>query len=186
MHDPKNTNGLALTYILDATPGRHSAGGELLSPPGFEVESVDKGIYTGRAASHQKLVNIYQVSNCVGNCMLAYFFSSAQSIPQFIAAATGWDFDMDECLEAGERIQLIRHAFNIREGYNPLENLDNISGRIFGSPPLDKGPNKGISIDARTMIREYLEYADWDTETTRPSKNKLAAFGLDEVIEALY
>jgi hypothetical protein len=36
------------------------------------------------------------------------------------------------------------------------------------------------------MIREYLEYADWDTETTKPSKNKLAAFGLDEVIEALY
>ena len=186
MHDPKNTNGLALTYILDATPGRHSAGGELLTPPGFEVDKLGKGVYTGRAESHQKLVNIYQVSNCVGNCMLAYFFVSAQTIPQFISAATGWDFNMDECLEAGERIQLIRHAFNVREGYNPLDNLDKIPGRIFGSPPLDKGPNKGITVDARTMIMEYLEYADWDTQTTMPSKKKLAAFGLDEVIEALY
>jgi aldehyde:ferredoxin oxidoreductase len=186
MHDPKNTNGLALTYILDATPARHSAGGELLTPPGFEVDKVDKGVYTGRAGSHQKLVNIYHVSNAAGNCMLAYFFVSAQTIPQFIAAATGWDFDMKECMEAGERIQLIRHAFNVREGYNPLDNLKTISGRIFGNPPLEAGPNKGISVDAATMIREYLEYADWDLETTRPSREKLATFGLEEVIEALY
>jgi len=186
MHDPKNTNGLALTYILDATPGRHSAGGELLSPPGFEVDKVDKGVYTGRAESHQKLVNIYHVSNAAGNCMLAYFFVSAQTIPQFISAATGWDFDMDECMEAGERIQLIRHAFNVREGYNPLDNLKTISGRIFGNPPLDKGPNKGINIDADAMLQEYLAYADWDPETTRPSREKLTALGLDEVIEALY
>ena len=118
--------------------------------------------------------------------MLAYFFSSAQSIPQFIAAATGWDFDMDEAMEAGERIQLIRHAFNVREGYNPLDNLKTISGRIFGNPPLDKGPNKGINIDADAMLQEYLAYADWDPETTRPSREKLAALGLNEVIEALY
>jgi aldehyde:ferredoxin oxidoreductase len=118
--------------------------------------------------------------------MLAYFFVSAQTIPQFIAAATGWDFDMEECLEAGERIQLIRHAFNIREGYNPLDNLKTISGRIFGHPPLESGPNKGISIDAEAMINEYLDYAGWDRETTKPSREKLAAFGLDEVFAALF
>jgi aldehyde:ferredoxin oxidoreductase len=186
MHDPKNTNGLALTYILDATPARHSAGGELLTPPDFEVDKVDKGVYTGRAASHQKLVNIYHVSNSVGNCMLAYFFVSAQTIPRFIAAATGWDFDMDECMEAGERIQLMRHAFNVREGYNPLDALKEISGRIFGDPPLEAGPNRGITVDADAMIQEYLSYADWDPVTTRPSREKLASFGLEEVIEELY
>jgi len=186
MHDPKNTNGLTLSYILDATPGRHSTGGELLSPPGFEVKKVDKGVYTGRAESHQKLVNIYHVSNAAGNCMLAYFFVSAQTIPQFISAVTGWDFDMDECMEAGERIQIIRHAFNLREGYNPLDNLDTISDRIFGKEPLKEGPNKGINIDVEAMIQEYLEYADWDPVTTIPSKKKLLDLGLEEVAKTFY
>ena len=118
--------------------------------------------------------------------MLAYFFVSAQTIPQFISAATGWDFDMDEAMEAGERIQLIRHAFNLREGYNPLDNLETISDRIFGKKPLKEGPNKGINIDVKAMIEEYLTYADWDLKTTRPSKKKLASLDLNEVVEALY
>lgn len=186
MHDPKNTNGLALTYLLDATPGRHSQGGELLTPPGFEVDKVNKGTYTGRAEAHQKLVNLLHVSNAAGNCMLAYFFVSAQTIPQFISAVTGWDFDMEEAMVAGERIHTIRHAFNVREGYNPLDNIDTISDRIFGKKPLTEGPNKGIDIDLKTMTREYLEYIDWDTQTTKPSRAKLEALGLTEVIEALY
>lgn len=186
MHDPKNTNGLALTYLLDATPGRHSQGGELLTPPGFEVNKVEKGIYTGRAESHQQLVNLLHVSNAAGNCMLAYFFVSAQTIPQFISAVTGWDFDMEEAMAAGERIHTLRHAFNVREGYNPLDNIDSVSDRIFGKKPLTEGPNKGIDIDLKTMTREYLEYIDWDTQTTKPSQAKLEALGLTEVIEALY
>jgi aldehyde:ferredoxin oxidoreductase len=186
MHDPKNTNGLALSYILDATPGRHSTGGELLSPPGFEVFKQKKGVYTGRAESHQKLVNIYHVSNAAGNCMLAYFFVSAQSIPLFISATTGWDFDMNECMAAGERIQIIRHAFNLREGYNPLNNLNTISDRIFGNEPLKDGPNKGINIDVKAMIEEYLAYADWDPVTTIPSREKLIGLKLEEVADTFY
>lgn len=184
MHDPKNTNGLALAYLLDPTPGRHSVGGELLTPPDFKVDSHEKGVYTGRAKSHQKLVNIYHVSTAYGNCMLAYFFiKSAQSFHQFIAASTGWDFDLEEAMEAGERIQLLRHAFGLREGINPLEWQKDLSPRIFGDEPLTEGPNAGITVDYKTMINEYLEYADWDKNTTIPSKIKLEKLGLTEVAE---
>ncbi len=186
MHDPKNTNGLALTYLLDPTPGRHSAGGELLTPPGFEVNKPPKGIYTGHAESHHRLVNLLNVSNSAGNCMLAYFFVNAQSIPMFISAVTGWDFTMDEAMVCGERIQTMRHAFNIREGYNPLNNLNTISPRIFGKTPLDSGPNKGITVDIGTMVREYLEYVDWDVKTAKPSRKRLEKLGLHEVIDSLY
>jgi aldehyde:ferredoxin oxidoreductase len=186
MHDPKNTNGLTLSYLLDATPGRHSTGGELLTPPGFDVKKQQKGVYTGRAESHQKLVNLYHVSNGAGNCMLAYFFVSAQTIPQFISAVTGWDFDMKECMKTGERIQLIRHAFNLREGINPLNNLNNISDRIFGKVQLNDGPNKEITIDIETMLNEYFEYAEWDPVSTIPSRSKLLSLDLHEVAETFY
>ena len=35
-HDPRFVPGLATTYLLDATPGRHTQGGELLSPVNVE------------------------------------------------------------------------------------------------------------------------------------------------------
>lgn len=182
MHDPKNTNGLTLTYLLDPTPGRHSAGGELLTPSDFEVGRVEKGVYTGRAENHQKVVNIYNVSNAYGNCMLAYFFiKSAQSFHQFVAAVTGWDFDLEEAMQAGERIQLLRHAFGLREGVNPLDWQKGLSPRIFGQEPLTEGPNQGITIDIQAMINEYLEYADWDKTTAVPSRQKFTSLGLEEV-----
>ena len=186
MHDPKNTNGLALTYLLDATPGRHSQGGELLTPPDFEVKQVPKGVYSGRAESHQKLVNLLHVSNAAGNCMLAYFFVSARTIPQFISAVTGWDFTMDEAMIVGERIHTLRHAFNLREGCNPLANIASVPDRVFGRKPLTDGPNKGITVDVETMVKEYLEYVDWDPMTTVPSREKLMSLGLEEAAAVLH
>jgi len=36
-------------------------------------------------------------------------------------AITGWDVTLDELLTTGERISNVRHAFNLREGINPLD-----------------------------------------------------------------
>ena len=116
--------------------------------------------------------------------MLAYFFiKSAQSFHQFIAASTGWDFDLEEAMGAGERIQLLRHAFGLREGINPIEWQKDLSPRIFGDEPLTEGPNAGITVDYKTMINEYLAFADWDKDTTIPSKAKLEKLSLSEVAE---
>ena len=40
-HDPKKTPGLASTYLLDATPGRHTQGGELLEPVELELDGLE-------------------------------------------------------------------------------------------------------------------------------------------------
>ncbi len=183
MHDPKNTPGLALTYLLDATPGRHSQGGELLTPPGLQVENFENTNYHGRAKSHRKLVNVLHVANACGYCMLAYFFVDINVMPQFLNAVTGWDKTMEEYLTIGERIHTIRHAFNIREGYNPLE--QKYSPRIFGDKPLEKGPTKGMTVDVKTMLNEYLAEMGWDEKTTKPSKESLLALGMVDVSEAL-
>jgi aldehyde:ferredoxin oxidoreductase len=74
----------------------------------------------------------------------------------------------------------------LREGYNPLNNINTISGRIFGNEPLKDGPNKGINIDVQAMIQEYLAYADWDPVTTIPSREKLISLNLKEVADFFY
>jgi aldehyde:ferredoxin oxidoreductase len=179
-HDPRFTPGLAMTYALTATPGRHTQGGELLPPPGMELEAVDKYTYTGQATNHWKLVTTMDVANAAGLCMFGYLSYPVESIPEQLTAVTGWDFDMDEVYKTGERIYTMRHLFNLREGQNPLTR--NIPGRMIGDPPLKEGNVKGVTVDLKTLTTEFLTQLGWDTHTTVPSEARLRELGMDFLV----
>lgn len=170
-HDPKFTPGLASTYLLTATPARHTQGGELLIPPGLELPETDKYVFTGQAEIHYKLVTAVEVCNAAGLCMFGYLSYPIQTIPDQLAAVTGWEYDLDEVYRAGLRIYTMRHAFNLREGINPLTR--NMPGRIIGEPPLKDGNVKDVTIDYKTLCKEFLEFIGWDTETTVPREESL-------------
>jgi aldehyde:ferredoxin oxidoreductase len=180
-HDPKLTPGLASTYILDATPGRHTQGGELLAPVELELKDVDPYAYTGAAENHTKLVDIMHVVNAAGLCMFGYLSYPAQCIPDQLSAVTGWEFDLDEVYKTGKRIGTIRHAFNLREGHNPLTR--NVPGRLVGEPPLTEGNVKNITVDYKNLNREFLEFYGWDPQTTIPSEESLRELGMEFLIE---
>ena len=180
-HDPRYTPGLATTYILDATPGRHTQGGELISPPGLELREEDKYVYSGRAYDHYRQWAAMHVVNAAGLCMFGYLSFQVESLPEQLSAVTGWDFDLEEVFKAGMRVATIRHAFNLREGHNPLTR--NVPGRLVGEPPLTEGNVRGVTVDYRTMLREFLEYIDWDTRTTVPSEGSLRKLGMEFLIE---
>ena len=185
MHDAKFTPGLGTAYLMDATPGRHTQGGELIAPPeGLDVPEFEMTVYTGRAETQSTLVNLMHVINAAGLCMFGYISMNCSSVPEFITAVTGWDCSLEACEELGERIGTIRHAFNLREGHNPLER--EVAGRSIGIPALKRGPLAGIKLDMDTLVKEYLELMDWDTETTVPSAKKLKKLGLDEVAADLH
>jgi aldehyde:ferredoxin oxidoreductase len=119
------------------------------------------------------------VVNATGLCMFGYLSMDAHSMPEFMTAVTGWNFTMDDCQEVGERLATLRHAFNLREGHNPLDR--EMPGRAIGRPPLKAGPLKDISVDMDILVKEYLKLMDWDTVTTVPSQKRLIELGLDEV-----
>jgi aldehyde:ferredoxin oxidoreductase len=176
-HDPKATPGLATTYVITATPGRHTQGGELLGAPGLELDPVDKGSYSGQATNHWKLVTSMEVTNAAGLCMFGYLSYPIQALPEQLSAVTGWDIDLDEVYRTGDRIYTMRHLFNLRDGLNPLTR--NIPGRLMGEPPLETGNVKGVTVDYKTLWKEFLQKLDWDVNTTAPSAAKLQALGMD-------
>ncbi|TET75648.1 MAG: aldehyde ferredoxin oxidoreductase, partial [Dehalococcoidia bacterium] len=94
-HDPKFTPGLATTYLLTATPARHTQGGELLLAPGMEIPEEDKYVYTGKSENQWKLVTYVEVCNAAGLCMFGYLSYPIQAIPEQLAAVTGWQCDME-------------------------------------------------------------------------------------------
>ena len=180
-HDPRFTPGLAVTYYLTATPGRHTQGGELLGPPGLELEPVDKYVYSGQANNHMKLMATMDVANAAGLCMFGYLSYPVQAIPEQLKAVTGWDFDLEEVFKTGERIYTMRHLFNLREGQNPLTR--NVPGRMIGSPPLKEGNVKDVTVDLQALNNEFLDRLSWDRHTTIPSEVRLQELGMDFAVK---
>ncbi len=179
-HDPKFTPGLATTYLLAPTPGRHTQGGELLGPVGIELPEKDKYQYSGWAETHHMLVSVMEVCNAAGLCMFGYLSYPIQAIPEQLTAVTGWGYDMDEMFKTGMRIFTMRHVFNLREGINPLKR--NVPGRMIGDPPLTEGNVKDVTVDHQTLAGEFLERVGWDTETTVPSEQALRELGMEFLI----
>ena len=75
----------------------------------------------------------------------------------------------------------MRHAFNLREGLNPLTR--HVPGRMVGEPPLDEGNVRDVTVDYKTLIREFLEAIGWDTDTAVPSDETLQKLGMQFLVD---
>ena len=184
MHDPKFQPGLATTYKMDATPARHTQGHEDMPPVLEGWPEHDKYQWAGKAEIHKKCMEMVHVVNAGGTCLFAYLSYDWNFVPDFLSAVTGWDIDTDECYRIGERIAHIRHAFNLREGQNPLQ--FEVPKRLIGDPPQTEGNVRNVTVDIDTQVREYCQTMDWDAKTAVPSKARLLSLGLGEVARDLH
>ena len=116
--------------------------------------------------------------------MFAFLSYDWNFIPDHLQAVTGWDIDTEEAFRIGERIAHIRHAFNLREGLNPIH--FEVPGRLIGDPPQTAGNVRNITVDIDTQVRDFCDAMDWDPETAIPSQERLESLGLEEVATELH
>ena len=166
LHDPKfDFPGFAGTptsakYKMDAAPGRHTGG---FGPTHFG----------------------WLVINAAGLCLhINTMVNGAQYATEFLAAVTGWQRPLEEILKCGERIEVMRHVFNLREGDNPIKLQ--VHGRITGQPPQTEGPLAGVTADLDAQVYWNLGAMDWDRVTTKPSRKKLLELGLNDAADELW
>jgi len=189
MHDPRCYPGLAMSYKMDATPGRHtqlSAWAEEsgFTPPGLPVPKIERYVYTGKAKAHRMISNFMHVANAAGLCMFGIAVIPHTAMPEFLSAAMGREFTLDDVDEIGSRIAALRTAFNVREGM--LNIKFRMPPRVLGKPPLKEGPLKGITVDDRTQIREYLKEMGWDVRTGKPKKETLKKLNLEFAVRPVW
>jgi len=184
MHDPRFAPGLARTYQFDPTPGRHVKGGiGSLQMGGNEL--TDKYVYTDTGMMDLVLTTNTEIMNSSGLCYFHALVSPPGVQNEFISAITGMEFDDKESLKTGQRIYLMRHAFNVREGLKPSD--FKLTRRAVGKPPLTAGPLQGVTVDEELLGKNFFESAGIDFETGKPSLELLQKLGgLDEVIADMY
>ena len=198
MHDPKFDPGFAPIYHCDPTPGRHT----IMSYTYLDLQSLDrrfKGAAKMPGVSTFKQRHDYQgagpslvlgssfkmLIDCLGLCLFGVSVGGDMPIGAWVRAVTGWDLTDEDCLRAGERVQNLRHAFNLREGINEIRDF-RPHPRLAGDPPHDRGPAKGVTIDLDAMAGSYYRAYGWDPATGLPEKSRLEKLGLDELVDAFY
>ena len=183
-HDPRRAPGLARTYQYDPTPGRHVKGGlgfthAAEQPPEVKYSFKDTG-----EADIAGVVDT-EITNMAGFCMLSDVGMPPECKSRFLTAVTGFDYSGDEERKLGLRSFAMRHAFNLREGQRRADHK--IAGRIVGKPPMQDGPNEGVTIDHEKLADNYYAALGWDIETGVPTRESLEALGgMDNVIADLF
>jgi len=188
-HDPRQLPYIGFAYQISPTPGRHTQGGAgaaNMSPEQRAIYGLDPDLEAehpirSHAQAYAALTAWNNVMNAAGLCSCGGYGMGPEHVPEFIAAVTGWDFDMAECLRTGERIEVMRLVFGLREGYNPLHTQ--VTARAMGRPPLQAGPNAGVMVDVEGLQDAYLEFMEWDPVTATPGRSRLAALGLGDVAD---
>lgn len=194
-HDPRMDPGMALHASVDPTPGRHTTGAQLYYElyklwtrvPGLKPASQFYPIESRYAADEYRMKgavavsNFTQFYNSAGMCYFGMLIG-VDRVPIFEWAnsVTGWDLTPSDYMEIGHRIQTLRQMFNIREGIDP-KSLK-VSKRLFGDPPQEVGPNKGVSYDLDILMRGYWQEIGWDANTGIPTPATLEELELTELV----
>ena len=194
MHDPKFDTGWGFTYYCEPTPGRHT----ISCNQYLEMQPVKKqfknqlkdipqipGPKKHVKHAHQVAVGTYykMLVDCAGICLFGTQAGGNMPICEWINAATGWSLTHDEYLRIGERIKQLRHAFNIREGLNPLKDF-RPNGRIFGNPAPVSGPLKGKSLEIDAMAEAFYKVNGWNHVDGQLDPERLEKLGLKEIAES--
>jgi aldehyde:ferredoxin oxidoreductase len=133
-----------------------------------------------------ELENALTMFDCIGACKFMGILMPAEEYVDLIAAATGWNFGVDDFRKSGERIYNLMRVFCIREGIN--READSLPKRLM-EDPLPDGPAKGMVIEKDTieMLKDaYYDIRRWDRITGKPTVEKLKELELDDLIEDIW
>ncbi len=114
MHDPRCFPGIATSYVVDATPGRHTQYGtwnieaNFFPPELGHPEYKDKYNYSGKGETHKHASSFGHVYNSAGLCMFGSVITPATAVPEFLTLVMGKTFTTKDILEIGERIANLR------------------------------------------------------------------------------
>ncbi|MEE2717517.1 MAG: aldehyde ferredoxin oxidoreductase family protein [SAR324 cluster bacterium] len=130
--------------------------------------------------------HVYSAMDSINVCQFvfgpAWQLYDTNQLLDTLNAITGWDADMQELLEVGERRVNMMRAFNAREGIG--RESDTLPKKMFDQP-LKGGRSDGLHLDKAewdTALDDYYRLCEWDTQTGFPTKNKLESLGLGWVV----
>ena len=99
------------------------------------------------------------------------------------AAATGIDVTPTQLLTSGERIFNVIKSFNVKMGATKSDDVPSRGATWPSDKPLQiAGKDYGT---LNYILEQYYDERRWDVKSGVPTKEKLAALGLQSIVEEI-
>jgi aldehyde:ferredoxin oxidoreductase len=125
--------------------------------------------------------NVAMLSNAATMCQFGLMSMSVTELAEALKAATGFDYDLKEVMECGERIWMLQRGLNNLMGITAAD--DRMPKRIM--TPHSDGGAAGSVPNVELMLKDYYKARGLDAKG-RPLKEKLVSLGLSELAAKLY
>ncbi len=190
MHEWRPMLGQMLRELTASGGMKPQGGGSLKPPPDLRYrekwDPLDREKPDGWAWSHLLSEQYRQFAGIFGGCWFAQMHHKAdglKSIVDSLNATTGWDFDLDQALEAGHRSMILQSLFGTQRGWIADLDWKDVGPRFL--EPIPDGKYQGFTIAKwlPDLIYEYYCLSGRHQRTGRPFKETLVRLGLEEFIE---
>jgi aldehyde:ferredoxin oxidoreductase len=172
MHEPRARRGLGLSY---ATSPRGAVHTDTPNDPSFERDNVAPELGMFQAVSRfqmdgkpeliKKGSDANTLLECLGVCSNTLSpFMGPITLTQTVEAvrlATGWDLELPELMQAAERVNTLRRAYLVKQGFSKA---DDVLPLRF-SEPLQGGPADGQQISPKefeSALQKFYALCGWD------------------------
>lgn len=181
-YDPRGAQAMGLAYATSPIGGSHMRG----DPAYFELfgipQPMDRLAWKGKAQPTQAIQDHSAIIDSAGLCI---FFTvrnlvekdlavAPTGILEYMNAATGANYTLEELSAAGQRIINIERLFLVKAGFTRKD--DSLPKRITEEPMPD-GPSRGHVCHLDEMLDEYYEERGWTPDGVPPPE-KLAKLGI--------
>ena len=173
-YDARGAVGMGLQYATSNRGGCHVRGYMVARELLDGAQKMNPFTPRGKAAATIAVQDLTAALDSSGICLFTTFAIGAPELLAMLTAATGFDYDLDEMLRAGERIWNLERLFNQRAG---LSRKDDTLPKRMLAEPMPAGPAKGMTVPLDKMLPEYYRLRGWDANG-KPTRRKLASLGL--------
>ncbi|MGD2271696.1 MAG: aldehyde ferredoxin oxidoreductase family protein [Desulfobacterales bacterium] len=181
-YEPRGCQAMGLAYATSPIGGSHMRG----DPAYFELfgipQPADPQEWKNKAKPTKAFQDLSAILDSAGLCI---FFTVRNlvdknldvpptGILEYLNAATGANYTLDELQRAGERIINAERQFLVKAGFSRKD--DTLPKRLTHEP-MPSGPAKGLVCHLDEMLEEYYQLRGW-SEDGKPQKDTLKALGL--------
>jgi aldehyde:ferredoxin oxidoreductase len=188
LYDSRGSHGHGLGFIMSNRGACHVASeiGKIESSwttwPDIGIEGgYDPKADEGKGELNFICENVAMLSNAATMCQFGLMSMSVTELAEALKAATGFDYDLKEIMECGERIWMLQRGLNNLMGVTAAD--DRMPKRIM--TPLADGGAAGSVPNVELMLKDYYKARGLDAKG-RPLKEKLVSLGLSELADKLY
>lgn len=179
-YDVRGIKGMALAFATSSRGACHlrsCAYALELTGKFWKFEGVDRFSTEGKGVEIKELEDMMTVYDVLGVCKFSRGFFLAEGFVDILRSVTGLEFSESEILGLGERVNNLKHMFNLREG---LTRDDFRLPKRLLTLPIPEGASKGHVVteeEMNKMLDDYFEARGWSKEGL-PTEEKISDLDL--------